>query len=214
MKTKIFEALKTKFAGVDAQILDRIAAKKAEGVTDESKITSIVDGVSFQDVLQSYGDFRAGDASSSAVKNYERKHNLKDGKTVETPPVDPPQPPTNPKPDDMATLIANAVSAAVKPLSEKLSGFEEKEAMSKRNADIFAKAKEYGIPESQAKRYNIPKDADLDEYFKDAKQELANLGFKDVKAPESTEAEIKKEGEAIAGAINAQTKEIVEQTKK
>lgn len=85
MKQKLFEALKTKFVGVDAQILDRIATKKAEGQTDENQITSIVDGISFQDVLTSYSDFRAGDASKTAVTNYEKKHNLKEGKVIETP---------------------------------------------------------------------------------------------------------------------------------
>lgn len=218
MKKKFFDALQTKFQGVDAQILDRIATKKAEGITDENQIPTIVEGVSFQDVLQSYGDFRAGDASKTAVTNYEKKYNLKEGKTIETPQAEPspsPNPNPNPaKPDDMATIVANAVNAAVKPLSDRLAGFEQKEVQSKRNTDILAKAKEYGIPESQAKRYNIPVDVDLDEYFKDAKQDLSNLGFQGAKAPESTEVEIKKEGEAIAKMINNQTKEIVEQSKK
>lgn len=48
MKKKIFDALQTKFQGVDAQILDRIATKKAEGQTDENQIPTIVEGVSFQ----------------------------------------------------------------------------------------------------------------------------------------------------------------------
>ena len=42
--------------------------------------SSIVEGISFSDVLNSYGDFRAGDASKTAVTNYEKRHNLKDGK--------------------------------------------------------------------------------------------------------------------------------------
>ena len=210
MKKKIYDALQTKFQGVDAQILDRIATKKAEGQTDENQIPTIVEGVSFQDVLQSYGDSRAGDASKTAVTNYEKKYNLKEGKIIEQPN---PNPNPTPQPDDMATLIANAVSAAMQPLSDKIAGFEQKSTLEQRSAAILAKATEYGIPESQAKRYNIPEEADLDEYFKDAKQELSNLGFKDAKAPENPEVEIKKEGEAIAEAIKAQTKEIVEQTK-
>lgn len=205
MKKKIFDALQTKFQGVDAQILDRIATKKAEGQTDENQITSIVDGVSFQDVLQSYGDFRAGDASKTAVTNYEKKHNLKEGKTIETP--------EPAKPDDTPAW-AKALIDQNKTLTEKIASIESKSTLEQRTAAIQAKAKEYGIPESQAQRYSIPEDADLDEYFKDAKQDLSNLGFKDAKAPESPEVEIKKEGESIAAAIEAQTKEIVEQTKK
>lgn len=82
MKKKLLEALKTKFVGVDEAILERMATKKAEGVTDESQITGIVDGINFQDVVKSYGDYRANEANVSSVKNYEEKHGLKDGKPV------------------------------------------------------------------------------------------------------------------------------------
>ena len=64
---QILAGLQQKFAGVDTAILTRIATKKAEGVTDETKVNSIVEGISFSDVLNSYGDFRAGDASKTAV---------------------------------------------------------------------------------------------------------------------------------------------------
>ena len=53
---QILAGLKTKFQGVEDATLQRIASKKAEGVTDESKVNSIVEGISFQDVLTSYGD--------------------------------------------------------------------------------------------------------------------------------------------------------------
>lgn len=204
MKKKLIDALQTKFQGVDAQILDRIATKKAEGITDESQITSIIDGVSFQDVLTSYGDFRAGDASTTAVKNYEKKHNLKDGKAVESPTPTPqptPTPNPNPEPNDMATLIANAVSAAVKPLSDKLAGFETQSAAEKRASLVNAKAKEYGIPDPLMKRLNVPEDADLDDYFKDAKQDLANLGFKGVESPDQGGGKAKTDGETFAAFI-------------
>lgn len=213
MKQKLFEALKTKFVGVDAQILDRIATKKAEGQTDENQIPTIIEGISFQDVLTSYGDFRAGDASFKSVANYEKKHNLKDGKTIEQPE---PTPSPNPEPStpDDAPAWAKALIDQNKKLSDRLDKFDQKNTLEQRTAAIGAKAKEYGIPESLVKRMNVPEDADLDEYFKDAKQDLSNLGFKDAKAPESPEVEIKKEGESIAAAINAQTREIVEQSKK
>lgn len=213
MKQKLFEALKTKFVGVDAQILDRIATKKAEGQTDENQIPTIIEGISFQDVLTSYGDFRAGDASKTAVTNYEKKHNLKDGKTIEQPEPTPSPNPEPPKPDDTPAW-AKALIDQNKTLTEKIASIENKSSLEQRTAVIGAKAKEYGIPESLVKRMNVPEDADLDEYFKDAKQDLSNLGFKDAKAPESPEVEIKKEGESIAAAINAQTREIVEQSKK
>lgn len=215
---QILAALQQKFSGVDTAILSRIANKKGEGVTDESKVNSIVEGISFQDVLNSYGDFRADGAASTAVKNYERKYNLKDGKAVDEPkptpaPTPTPTPaPTN-EPQDIAKLIAEAVSAAVSPLSDKLTQFEAAKARETRGEQILAKAKEYGIPDTIAKRYAIPDDADLDSYFKDAKQELANAGFNGIPSPESSDAKIEKENASIAKMINEETKSIVEQNK-
>lgn len=211
---QILAALQQKFSGVDTAILSRIANKKGEGVTDESKVNSIVEGIGFQDVLNSYGDFRADGAASTAVKNYERKHNLKDGKPVDEPTPTPTPTPTPPKePQDIAKLIAEAVSAAVSPLSDKLTQFEAAKAKETRGEQILAKAKEYGIPDTIAKRYAIPDDVDLDSYFKDAKQELANAGFNGIPSPESSDAKIEKENASIAKMINEGTKSIVEQNK-
>lgn len=211
---QILAALQQKFSGVDTAILSRIANKKGEGVTDESKVNSIVEGIGFQDVLNSYGDFRADGAASTAVKNYERKHNLKDGKPVDEPTPTPTPTPTPPKePQDIAKLIAEAVSAAVSPLSDKLTQFEAAKAKETRGEQILAKAKEYGIPDTIAKRYAIPDDADLDSYFKDAKQELANAGFNGIPSPESSDAKIEKENASVAKMINEGTKSIVEQNK-
>jgi hypothetical protein len=167
MKEKILALLKTKFPGVDEATLSRIAEKKAVGVTDESQLQTIADGVGFQDVLNSYGDFRANTAVTSAVTNYEKKHGLKDGKPIEI--EKPVEKPVEKPADDMATIIANAVSAAMKPLSDKLTQFETEKLQATRQEQILAKAKEYGIPESQAKRYGIPEDADLDAYFEEVK---------------------------------------------
>ena len=211
---QILAGLQQKFAGVDTAILTRIATKKAEGVTDETKVNSIIEGINFSDVLNSYGDFRAGDASKTAVSNYEKKHNLKDGKSIENPNPNPnPNLKLEDKTDDMAAIIANAVSAAVKPLSDKLAQFETEKLQATRQEQILAKAKEYGIPENYAKRCAIKDDEDLDAYFKDLKQEFANDGFKGVTPPESAEAKIEKESESIAKMIDEGTKTIVEQNK-
>ena len=210
---QILAGLQQKFSGVDTAILTRIATKKAEGVTDETKVNSIIEGISFSDVLNSYGDFRANTAVTSAVSNYEKKHGLKDGKPIETTTTTTTQQQTATEQPDMATIIANAVSAAMKPLSDKLTQFETEKAQATRQEQILAKAKEYGIPETFAKRYAIPEDADLDTYFKDAKQEFANIGFSGVTPPESAETKIEKENESIASMISEGTKEIVESKK-
>lgn len=211
---QILAGLQTKFSGVDAAILTRIATKKAEGVTDAGQVPTIVEGISFSDVLTNYGDFRAGDASFKSVQNYEKKHNLKDGKPIENPNPNPnPQPNPNPDQPDMAKIIADAVSAAVKPLSEKLIQFETEKTQATRQEQIAVKAKEYGIPETLLPMLKIADDADLDTYFKDAKQTFANEGFKGVVSPDSSEQNLEKETSAIAKMISDGTKEIVEQNK-
>ena len=194
---QILAGLQQKFTGVDTAILTRIATKKAEGVTDETKVNSIVEGISFSDVLNSYGDFRAGDASKTAVSNYEKKHNLKDGKPIETTTTTK----TEENKDDVPAW-AQALIDSNKSLSDKLTQFETEKAQATRSQQILAKAKEYGIPENYAKRC-----------AKDLKQEFANDGFKGVVPPESAEEKIEKESESIAKMIDEGTKTIVEQNK-
>lgn len=82
MRQQILDALKTKFAGVSEKILGRIADKLAKTVTTQEQVQTAVDGVQFQQVLESYGDSRATEATQTAVANYEAKHGLKDGKVV------------------------------------------------------------------------------------------------------------------------------------
>lgn len=85
MKEKILAALKAKFPGVNANILDRIATKLANTVTTEDQVSTAVEGVTqdFIDVIEGYGDQRATDAQRTAVANYERRHNLKDGEKID-----------------------------------------------------------------------------------------------------------------------------------
>ena len=82
MKQAILTALNGKFTGVSAAILGRVADKLISSgkVTKEEDVANVVAGVTFQQVLEQYGDSRADEAQKSAVKNYEKTHNLKDGK--------------------------------------------------------------------------------------------------------------------------------------
>lgn len=83
MKRLILDALKAKFEGVSEKILERLASNITKSVTSEDEVKTAVDGVSLQQLLDSYGDARATDAQKTAVLNYEKKHGLKDGKAVE-----------------------------------------------------------------------------------------------------------------------------------
>ncbi|WP_314712452.1 hypothetical protein [Prevotella pallens] len=213
---KILAGLKTKFQGVEDATLQRIASKKAEGVTDESKVNSIVEGISFQDVLTSYGDYRADGAQKTAVSNYEKKHNIKDGKPIEEPkPQDPlPTPTPQSKPTEQVPAWAQSLIDSNKTLSEKLAAMDAKEKANIRNQRIAAVAKSFGIPEYVYKGKQIADDVDLNQYFTDVKQEMQNGGFQFAKSPEEGNHEHKSEISSIAEQINKGTQEIVEQNKK
>lgn len=213
---QILAGLKTKFQGVEDATLQRIASKKAEGVTDESKVNSIVEGISFQDVLTSYGDYRADGAQKTAVSNYEKKHNIKDGKPIEEPkPQDPlPTPTPQSNPTEQVPAWAQSLIDSNKTLSEKLAAMDAKTKADERNQQIAAVAKSFGIPEYVYKGKQIADDADLNQYFTDLKQEMQNSGFQFAKSPEEGNHEHKSEISSIAEQINKGTQEIVEQNKK
>ena len=212
---QILAGLQQKFAGADTATLTRIATKKAEGVTDETKVNSIVEGISFSDVMNNYGDFRAGQAQASSIANYEKKHGLKDGKPIENQNPEPPKQEPNPdeKPD-IAKMIADGIAAGIKPFSDKLEAFEAKEAQAQRMAQISSVAKRYGIPDFMLKDRTIPENTDLDTYMKDVKQEMTNAGFQFNKSPETAEQKLERETSEFAKMIENDTKQIVEQQNK
>lgn len=88
MKKKLISALATKFEGVDAKVFDRIADNILDRKTIESDddVEAAVAEITIQDVLKSYGDARATEsartAKRNAIKEYERRYKLKDGKRV------------------------------------------------------------------------------------------------------------------------------------
>lgn len=82
MHKEILEALKAKFQGVSENILQRQAQKLAKTVTTAEQVQTAVDGVSLQQLIDSYADSRATEAQQTAVHNYESKYGLKEGKPV------------------------------------------------------------------------------------------------------------------------------------
>ena len=88
MKQKLIELLTTKF-GVGAKVVEGIAEKLAKTVSTEEEAKTVADGVTFAQVLESYADKRANEASETARKNaiskYEETYRIKDGKPVEAP---------------------------------------------------------------------------------------------------------------------------------
>jgi len=212
---QILAGLKTKFPGVEDATLQRISSKRAEGVTDESKVNSIVEGIGFQDVLNSYGDYRADGAQKTAISNYEKKHNIKDDKPIEEPKPQPIQTSTpQPKPSEEVPAWAQSLIDSNKTLSERLAAMDAKTKADARSQQIDAVAKSFGIPEFAYKGKTIADDADVNSYFTELKQEMQNSGFQFAKAPEEGDHEHKSEVSSIAEQIEKGTKDIVEQNNK
>lgn len=204
MKGKILVALKTKYKtfGFGDKAFDGVADYLSKTVTEESQIETAISGV--EGLLKAFqGDIdTVRNEKSGLQKQLDELKNK-----IENP---------NPKPEEKKDDVpawAQALIDSNKNLSTELSALKQEKLQATRQEQVLAKAKEYGIPEILAKRYSIPDDADLDTYFKDAKQELANVGFQGVTPPESAETKIEKEAESITKMIDEGTKTIVEQNK-
>ena len=137
MKTIIAKALAAKFQGVDAKITDSIAAKLAKTVSTEEQATAAANAVTFQQLLESYGESRATEASQSAIANYERKHGLKDGKREKSEDESKEAEEAKERKGDTAEEIA----AALKSFRAELDGFKQTrvdEAHASRYAELIS----------------------------------------------------------------------------
>lgn len=132
MYNEILSALRTRFEGVSDNILGRIATRLAKTATTAEQVNTAVDGITFQQVLESYGDSRATEASQTAVLNYESKHGLKDGQRTDEQGVEPqpkkprkkPSEEVEPDENDQTPDWAKALLSANKALSERLAKME------------------------------------------------------------------------------------------
>lgn len=83
MKKQVMEALNNRFEGVNSAILERIAEKLSKTTSTAEEVSTAVEGITLQQIIEAYGDSRANEAQQTAIRNYEAKHGLKNGlKTV------------------------------------------------------------------------------------------------------------------------------------
>ena len=143
MKDKILNALKAKFQGGSADILDRIAAMLAKTVTTEEQVASAVEGVTedYISVIEGYGDSRATGAQKTAVLNYERKYGLKDGAKVAQEDTKPAAGNTETKATptgggDQTPAWAQALIESNRQLSERLTKMEGERTTESRKAEL------------------------------------------------------------------------------
>lgn len=217
MKKKILELLKTKFEGVSESILDRIAEKLAKTVTTEEQAATSVEGVTFQQVLELYGDSRATEATKTAVSNYEKKHGLKDGRRLDTDDHDDDD---DSGKDDVKTAIKNAVQEAIRPLADEINALKSEKTVDTRRKRIDSIVN--NLPERYKKLYGrVPikdlTDEEFDNLEKQVKEEAdeilkeertRNSGYKPPRAGVSGRTDTSHEGEASKEEVDGVVKKL------
>jgi len=135
MNKIILEALTAKFEGVNAEILTRVADKLATKATTEEEAKALAEGVSFQDLLDRYADYRVQQASSKQPKPAPQEPK---------PAPAPQEPKPNNEPSDVLPEWA-------KELKAELESYKAQEANAKRLGKLKEILKE--LPESLRGRY-------------------------------------------------------------
>lgn len=195
MKKEALDALKAKYPGVSEAILSRIADKIAKTAKTQEEVTAAVEGVTFQQVLESYGDSRATEAQQTAVTNYEKKHGLKDGKKVETGGEQKPGETGGAGEgekggaaggSDLAAQIAAAIAAEMKPLKDELAAMKGEKTANSRKAALNKVLE--GAPEKIRQRYE---------------KDFARMTFNDDEDFNAWIGEITPDVEAITSDFNA-----------
>lgn len=163
MKKELLDALKAKFPGVSDNVLDRIATKLAKTVTTAEQVKTAVEGVTIQQVIESYGDSRATEASNTArenaVKDYETRYGLKDGVKTNTAGGEPTGGATN-----QTTGGADEIPAWAQKLFDRLDAQDAARTTETRKQKLDAVIEK--LPEPMRKAYErIPLDKYTDEEF-------------------------------------------------
>ncbi|MGN0237596.1 MAG: hypothetical protein ACI4AK_05875 [Lepagella sp.] len=173
MKKEILEALKAKFQGVSDSILSRIADKLAKTATTSEDVKTSVEGVTIQQVIESYGDSRATEAShtarQNAVHDYESKYGLKDGVKITGQSGVGDQ--SSATTTDLNGEGEDATPAWAKSLIERMDRIEASRTGEIRKQQLYAITGK--LPESIRKAYDrLPLDAYSDDQFRQVLGEI------------------------------------------
>ena len=209
MKEQILQALKAKFTGGNANILNRIADMLAKTTKDETQVATAVEGVTQEliDVIESYGDSRATDTQKTAILNYERKHGLKNGVKVEAKPDDTG---TKKAESDDTPAWAKSLIEANRQLTERLNKMEGEKTKASRKAVLDGIINK--LPEMQRKGYQrISVDTMTDDEFDSLKGEISAEVDELVKASGAKSAVFGRPPSNGSKGINANKNEATEE---
>lgn len=196
----ILEALQRKFAGVDVKMLEPMARKLAKTTAKEEDVTTAVEGVTFQQVAESYSDFRVNEAvqtaSARAVTDYEAKYGLKDGEKTQpaAPAAQKPAASTPPQEGEDEPAWAKALREQNEAILKRFTAQDESEKQSGLQRSLVSILTEKGVRESFYKPVingRTFKDEDevkayadtVEQSWKDDEQAQANANHSGNRAP-------------------------------
>lgn len=146
MKKKIAAALKEHeiFGKLSEAVLNRVAEKLVSDkvVKEEGDIENAIAGLDLAKVVDSYADNRANEAQVSAVKNYETKHNIKDGKPVNAEDDDPAKKDNDGDGGEDQPSWVKALVESNKKLQERLDAMESEKLITGRKGKLAAAIKD------------------------------------------------------------------------
>ena len=175
MKKKIMDALQQKYKnlGLENEVFERVASSVETFITDETLDAFVANAEGMLKSYQSMGDKHRAALADAKKKQDEIQAQLDEAlKKVN------PEPTKGDKEDeseDLKAVIAAAVAEAVKPLQEKISGFEGESAAKQ----VYNGAKDGFFANDYAKKYT----AERDTAWKIA-EKLFEAGGKKMKAEE------------------------------
>lgn len=171
MKKKILEALKAKFEGVNASILDRVAVSMAKKIKTEDEVETAVDGVTIDSLYELYAEIRATESAATSIANYEKKYNLKNGKAVKAPDHDDDDDDDTKDGDDDDKNPMKALLAELKALRTEVNTMKSGETAKSRRARLDEVLKD--LTPAQKKAYaRMSVDGGTDEEFETTLTEI------------------------------------------
>ncbi len=184
MKDKILALLVAKFAGVRKDGLAQLAAMLSLQIEKEEEVTAIIDKLTPEKVDSFIKDWRkdvdkeVSESNKTFEGNLKKKYDFVEKKEPD------PNPNPNPKQesgkDDIATIVANAVKAAVEPFQQKLSAFEGSKIKETRLQTLQGKLKD--TPKtysdkiiSDFNRMNFESDDSFNEYLSETEKNISDF---------------------------------------
>lgn len=151
MKEKILQALKAKFEGVSEAVLGRYADKLAKTVKTEEGVATTVEGVTIQQVIDSYTDSRVTEGNETTLKNHRTKLGLDaDDKPIVIKDPKKEEPIVEPLKDEPAWFkdYREAQEKKIADLEKIIEGDKAQKSNEARKESLIKKMKELGVDEA------------------------------------------------------------------